>query len=39
MIEKYDFKTPLKIEGEVVFDTKDLSAQKVAAEIKKLAGL
>jgi shikimate kinase len=39
MIEKYDFDTPLQIEGNVGFNTAEKSAKVVAAEIKKLAGL
>ena len=37
MIDKYDFDTPLNINGEVIFDTKAMLAKDVAAAIKKLA--
>ncbi len=39
MIDKYEFKIPLDIEGNVIFNTDTLSAKDVAAEIKKLAQL
>jgi len=39
MIEKYDFKSPLRIEGEVTFDTDAMTSEEVAIEIKKLADL
>ena len=39
MVEMHDFDTPLDISGNSTFNTKDMSAKDVAAEIKKLAGL
>lgn len=36
-IHKYDFNTPLDIEGNVTFNTAEKSAKEVAAEIMKLA--
>lgn len=39
LIEKYDFDTPLQIDGNTTFNTKEIPARDVAAEIKKLASL
>lgn len=38
-IEQYDLFTPADVEGNEVFDVTDMSAEAVAAEIKKLAKL
>ena len=35
ILEKYDFDTPLDVDGNLVFNTAEQSAKDVALEIKK----